>query len=86
MIYFASKLKTKVKHDVTEEVDEILKILNMEGKSELPCRLLSLEDRRKLALTEAVISNPGVLILDDPFRDLQRESAAQVAKLLKSFT
>ena len=30
IIYFASKLKTRVKQDVTEEVEEILRMLDLE--------------------------------------------------------
>ena len=61
-------------------------MLNLDKLQMMPCKLLSEQERRKLAIAEAVISNPGVLILDEPFKGLDKESSAQIAKMLRSFT
>ena len=44
----------------------------------------SLGMRQKLALAQAIMENPHLLILDEPFNALDRQSAAHMRDLLKS--
>ncbi len=65
------------------EVRTILDQLDLRPQHRLRARNLSQGMKQKLALAQALMEEPSVLILDEPFNALDTESAEQVRAILK---
>lgn len=66
--------------------NEILKTLEMVGlnpKMKKPVAKYSLGMRQRLGIAQAIMENPEVLILDEPFNGLDRDGVAQMRSLLQ---
>lgn len=65
-----------------EEIKYLLKILNLEAKSNKLASTLSGGMKRKLCLAMAVVGNSNVLILDEPTSGMDPESRRELWNLL----
>ena len=65
------------------ECADALKSLGLDPTSQLRVRSFSMGMRQKLALAQAFIEDPEVLLLDEPFNALDEASVAHVTKLLR---
>lgn len=64
------------------EIHEIMTQLGLDSAAKQPVRQYSLGMRQKLALAQALMEKPEVLMLDEPFNALDHTSAATVRDLL----
>lgn len=69
--YLAS-INKKIGDDV---IDEWLKTFNLFEQRKTPVRKLSLGMKQRLALCQAFMENPDVILLDEPFNALDTENA-----------
>lgn len=67
-----------------EEIRDVMSLLGLDPGAKQPVRQYSLGMRQKLALAQAIMEKPEVLLLDEPFNALDHESAKQVRNLLLS--
>ena len=65
-------------------VDEVLKIVGLEGAAKKRVGAYSLGMRQRLALASALLGDPGVLILDEPANGLDPEGIRWLRDLLRS--
>lgn len=76
----------KIRRRITvSEISETMASLGLDPNAPQPVRKYSLGMRQKLALAQALMENPKVLILDEPFNALDKESVLQVKNLLRKF-
>ncbi len=71
--------------DVRERVMKTLKYLGIEHLAEKHPYELSGGEKRKAALATAIVSNPDVLILDEPTADLDPKSRDELVKIIRKF-
>lgn len=66
------------KHDTLRRIDEILKLVNLEGKADQRARDYSGGMKRKLDIACGLISDPKVLFMDEPTLGLDIESRLRI--------
>ena len=64
------------------EVRKTMKLIGLDPDNKKPVRKYSLGMKQKLALAQAIMENPKVLVLDEPFNALDSDSVLLVRNLL----
>ncbi|MEQ8896832.1 MAG: ABC transporter ATP-binding protein [Roseovarius sp.] len=65
------------------ELAEVLRDFGLEEKADALPSALSHGDRRRLELAMAIISNPAILLLDEPLAGLSTSDAAELVALIR---
>ena len=66
-----------------ERVYEVMRLVGIEGYRSRRAEELSQGLRRRLSLAIALLHNPDILILDEPFKDLDVESSSIVREIIR---
>jgi putative ABC transport system ATP-binding protein len=67
-----------------KRVDTALELVGLLGQGKYSPGQLSGGQQQRVAIARAIVSDPGVLICDEPTGDLDRETASQVMELLRA--
>lgn len=67
-----------------EEIRNAMNLVGLDPDMKKTVSKYSLGMRQRLGIAQAIMENPAVLILDEPFNGLDRETAANMRELLKS--
>ena len=67
-----------------EEIIQTLGRVGLNPNMRKPVSKYSLGMRQRLGIAQAIMENPGVLVLDEPFNGLDKAGVAQMRELLKS--
>ena len=65
------------------EVRKAMQLFGLDPDNKKPVRKYSLGMKQKLSLAQAIMEDPKVLVLDEPFNALDADSVLMVRKLLK---
>ena len=65
------------------EISEALKMVGLKPDMRKPVSKYSLGMRQRLGIAQAIMEDPGVLILDEPFNGLDKSGVGQMRELLK---
>lgn len=65
-----------------QEINEVLKIVGLGEVGKLPVRKYSLGMRQRLGIAQAIMENPDVLVLDEPFNGLDRQGVLEMRQIL----
>jgi ABC-2 type transport system ATP-binding protein len=68
---------------IAERTPHLLDVLSLTDKQDTLCRELSLGMRKKLELAAALLHDPGVLLLDEPFSGIDPIDARVVKEVLR---
>lgn len=68
--------------EATERTNTIMRLFSMESLAHQRPRTLSGGEKRKLAIAGVLVMEPSILILDEPFANLDYPSVVQVLELL----
>lgn len=75
-----AKISGKAKN---ERVDEVIRMVGLDPNDKKPVGKYSLGMRQRLGIAQAILENPSVLILDEPFNGLDADGIAEVHRLLQ---
>ena len=64
------------------KIKKILSLLKIEHLTDRPANSLSSGEARKLALGQIIVLNPSVLIMDEPFSNLDKNSVTELEELI----
>ncbi len=83
-IVFALRLNGCPKKDVIEKANDILRMVGMEQWANYAPGELSSGQQQKVSLARAMVTNPDILIADEPTGNLDFESGQELMKLLQN--
>ena len=78
--YLASLLK-KIDDD---RINEVIDIVNLTDEKDKLVKKYSLGMKQKLAIAQAIMEYPKILLLDEPFNGIDNESVSKIKKYLYS--
>lgn len=68
---------------ITEEVEELLKVLNLESKKNELAKNLPYGEQRRLEIARALASKPKLLLLDEPAAGMNPNETRELTHLIK---
>lgn len=68
----------------TQQIIQTLKTVGLDEKLKRPVSKYSLGMRQRLGIAQAIMEDPEVLILDEPFNGLDKNGVAQIRNLILS--
>lgn len=82
-VAFGLKMRNLPKADIRDKVAEVLKLVRLENfESRLP-RQLSGGQEQRVALARAIVTDPRVLLLDEPFSALDARLRSEMRNLIR---
>jgi tungstate transport system ATP-binding protein len=83
-VAFGLKLRKVPAEEIRQRVSESLAMVGLAGFEQRNARRLSGGETRRVAAARALVLKPEVLLLDEPFANLDKESAAVLNQLIAS--
>ena len=71
---------------VTDETDEVLKRINLDGERDIPASLLSYGKHRSLEVSLAMATDPDLVMLDEPTAGMSRDETHTAVELIRRLT
>ena len=83
---FVAKFQLVPENIIKYRVNDIIKVFDLEGYKKEPIKNLSSGNRMKITLAGSLIHSPEVLIMDEPFINLDIGTQELVKSILKGFS
>lgn len=78
------KLLAEIQNKISDkEIIESLKIVNLINEKEKKFSKYSLGMKQKLAIAQAIMEDPKIIILDEPFNGIEEKTVSKLIKYLK---
>jgi len=75
----------KMQH-ITEETDEVLRRINLQGERDVPAGDLSYGKQRSLEISMALVTDPELVMLDEPSAGMSRDETHAAVELIRQLT
>jgi len=72
--------------NITEETDDVLKRINLDGERNLPASMLSYGKHRSLEISMALATNPDLVMLDEPTAGMSKDETHNAVELIRRLT
>jgi len=76
-------LSAREERRARDKSEEMLRLVGMEGRADLPPNELTLVDQRRLEIARALASEPRLLLLDEPAAGMNPSEVRQIAQLIR---
>ncbi|MEU0565545.1 ABC transporter ATP-binding protein [Nonomuraea sp. NPDC005983] len=86
LLLYCGRLRGIPKADVEGRAHELLHVMDLDGAADKLVVDYSTGMRKKIGLAAALLHNPSVLFLDEPFEGVDPVSANTLAEVLRRFT
>jgi len=77
------KIVAKIKRATDEQIEHALKLVDLSARAKSPFRTYSLGMKQRLAIAAATLSNPDLIILDEPTNGLDPDGIRDVRQIIK---
>jgi ABC-type multidrug transport system ATPase subunit len=77
------KIVAKIKRATDEQIERALKLVDLSARAKSPFRTYSLGMKQRLAIAAATLSNPDLIILDEPTNGLDPDGIRDVRQIIK---
>ena len=71
---------------ITDETDEVLKRINLDGERDIPASLLSYGKHRSLEVSLAMATDPELVMLDEPTAGMSKDETHTAVELIRRLT
>jgi len=71
---------------ITEETDEVLRRVNLDGERDIPASVLSYGKHRALEVSMALATDPDLVMLDEPTAGMSRDETHNAVELIRRLT
>jgi branched-chain amino acid transport system ATP-binding protein len=71
---------------ITEETDEVLRRIHLDGERDMPAGLLSYGKHRSLEISLALATDPDLVLLDEPTAGMSRDETHHAVELIRRLT
>ncbi|MBI4963180.1 MAG: ABC transporter ATP-binding protein [Desulfomonile tiedjei] len=72
--------------DITEETEEVLRRIGLDGERDFPAGALSYGKHRALEISLALATDPDLIMLDEPTAGMSRDETHHTVELIKRLT
>lgn len=79
------KLLAEIQNNIdSDDILQVLKVVGLEKQETKKVKHYSLGMRQRLRIAQAIMENPSILILDEPFNGLDKKGVQDVHKILQT--
>ena len=82
---FVGKFQNIPKNDIKERIEDLLDLLDLKNEEKKQIKNLSSGNQMKVTLGSSLIHNPDMLVLDEPFINIDVETTEKFMNILKGF-
>ncbi|MFE3447422.1 ABC transporter ATP-binding protein [Nonomuraea sp. NPDC059194] len=86
LLHYNGRLRGIPKADVEQRAEELLRVMDLVGSADKLVVDYSTGMRKKIGLAAALLHNPSVLFLDEPFEGVDPVSANTLTEVLRRYT
>jgi ABC-type multidrug transport system ATPase subunit len=80
------KIAAKIKERGEDDIDEVLKVVNLHQRKDSKFNTFSLGMKQRLAIASALLGNPNILVFDEPTNGLDPAGIAEIRELIKDLS
>ena len=81
-LLYLSLIKKEINAD---QINKLLKDFGLDEVSNVKYKNYSLGMKQKLGIIQAIMEHPNIILLDEPFNSIDRESVEQIKKIIKRY-
>ena len=81
---FVAKFQAVSKKNIKQRIEDLISLLDLNDELDKPIKNLSSGNQTKVIFGAAILHNPEILILDEPFTNLDIDTSEKLLSVLKS--
>ncbi|WP_339247566.1 ABC transporter ATP-binding protein [Paenibacillus sp. FSL R10-2796] len=85
-LYYVAALKGLTKKEASDRIEVLAQMVNLSGEMDKKCGKYSGGMKRRLGIAQALLNNPGILILDEPTAGLDPSERVRFRNLISEIS